>query len=420
MRPVVGFALSPRTADHELSRHVSRNYAAAFDRLGYDSIFVPVGRDAPEGLGALIRSEARILFSHGGWLMSPRRGALLSRLGLRDSTTRQALTEAGKPVMALIADDPFMHWQRDIFANLPSRAGVFFIDPSFIRGIEHWVPSGCTDTVLPCGYLLDGHGPAPTAEKDIDLLFVGSLRDPDEFLRQARADTAAWELASGLIERGLDDHATPLTVHADALRPARDGRADLDDPMVRRALQHANGYIRARWRHAMAVRLALLPATIVTDRMPAVAGAHPRLQVLPPCPFPEMLRLFRRSRACFVSQPPFPGAVNERLIFCWQARCVPVTTPNPRTRQMFEHGRELLFVRTDLEDLEEQAAQALDEAVAEPIRERALEYVYARHTPDGNVRRMLQTMRAHGLLEDDLPIPPGPSLEVPPTPAWRI
>ena len=165
--PRVGIAVAPDLPNYGLSQHLSENYAAAFRRLGFDVLIVAIEPDDPQSVERLLEPDIGLLFSHGGWLMSPQ-GPLGDAIGA-------VLRDADKPMIALIADPPYSPWLPEIFANLPPRAATFLIDPNFARGVSHWTPSGLHPPYLPCGHMLDGHGPVRTRDKTIPLLFVGTL-----------------------------------------------------------------------------------------------------------------------------------------------------------------------------------------------------------------------------------------------------
>src|SRR5690606_36036659 len=116
-------------------------------------------------------------------------------------------------------------------------------------------------------------------------------------------------------------------------------------------------------------------------------------------PFPAMLELLRQARATAVCQPNYLGALNERIVFAMQARCVAIVTTNPRTRQLLADREDLLLVGSEGEGLDAAVAAAQD---AEDIRD-AAEARAAGFTPDGNLRAMLATMVAAGMLDPALP-----------------
>lgn len=411
-KPVVGMWYPPAKS-HEVGHHLTANYAAAFERLGFECLFAPAeGESNLSGQRRLMRSRARLLFNHGGWLMSRSWRRIFGR------QIGEELNRSGKPVLTLVADEPFQDWLVPIFSRMPRRGAVFSIDPTFTHGIGHWVPSGCHAPYLPCGHMLDGHGPVATGDKTIDLLFIGTITDPETVRVEARAKPKVQPLFDALVDRGLHNYATPVAMLASELRPGPRGFVDMDDPDMQETLRYANLFIRSYRRWQLLTRLAHHPATIVTSRPVTLPGAHPDLKALPPCSFLDMLKLTRQSRATVILQPPFPGAVNERIMFSMQARCLVIATPNPRTGQLFTHGEELLFAHGDSNELDAMIDLARDTKVADAIRDRALEVMQARHTPDGNIRYMLGVMAAHGLLDPDLPIPPGSTLDVPPDPAW--
>lgn len=394
-RPRVGLAVAEAPGDYGLSRHLSENYAAAFRRLGWEASVAALRPGDPAPLHRMLGSETDLLFSHGGRLMAPG--------GPLGDGIRTALRAADKPVLILLADPPFSPWLPPILANLPPRTAAFAIDPGFLPGL----PAALAAPYLPCAHLLDGHGPAATRDKDIALLFVGALGDPDAVWRQVpAADRPAFRT---LTEAALAQPDAPLAALAASLLPER-GAAEAG---TRALLHRADLFLRSRRRLAFARRVLRHPAVLVANIDPAQAGAHPGARVLPAQPFPAILALLRRARAVAVCQPNYPGALNERIVFAMQARCVAVATANPRTRQLFADGRELLLVGPEGEGLDAAVAAAQE---AEDIRDAAQARVAADFTPDGNLRAMLAAMMAAGLLDPALPVADGPRLSVPPLP----
>lgn len=404
--PCIGFAVGANLANYGLSRALSENYAAAFRRLGFRTAIVTLAPGERSAVARLLQPDIRLWFSHGGWLMSPT-GPLGDKIAA-------VLRKADKPAIVLAADPPYSAWLPPIFANLPPRAAVFSIDPGFTDGIAHWVPSGLQAPYLPCSHLLDGHARVATEAKTIPLLFVGAVGDLDEVRRLAHRAPSGGTLFDDLVERALASPEMPLFGIAGEVMAAHGRPASMDDPALRHLLHLADLFVRYRHRKAAIDALLRYPVHLVANIDPSGPGRHPGAVVLPAQPFTRMLALMRQARTTVVCQPPYPGAVNERIVFAMQAGCAVITTPTPRTRQVFSHGTHLLFSEFDGSDLDDRIEALVDDSVHRTMCDAGATAVGNRFTPDGNVRYMLQAMQSHGLLDDDLPVPAGPRLVIPP------
>ncbi|MGE4219993.1 MAG: glycosyltransferase [Alphaproteobacteria bacterium] len=396
-RPRVGLAVAEDLHDYGLSRHLSENYAAAFRRLGWEAAAETLRPDDPRPLRRLLAPGTDLLFTHGGRLMAPG-GPLGDGIGA-------ALRAADKPVLMLLADPPFSPWLPPILDRLPPRTAAFAIDPGFLPGL----PAALAAPYLPCAHLLDGHGPAATQDKDIPLLFVGALGDPDAVWRQVpQADKPAFR---ALTEAASAQPDRPLAELAATVLPACGHAAEAGAAAIRDLLHRADLFLRSRRRLAFARRVLRHPAVLVANIDAGLPDMHPEARILPAQPFPAMLALLRRARTAAICQPNYPGALNERIVFAMQARCVAIATANPRTRQLFAEGREILFAGPEGEDLDEAVAAAQD---AEGIRDAAATRVAADFTPDGNLRAMLAAMASARLLDPGLAVAGGPRMTVPP------
>ena len=402
----VGIAVTPRRYDPSgIAGQIARNYGAAFERLGLTPIYVDLATADEAAFGRLRQPDVKLLFSHGGWLFNDQ-----GPLGSRGPALAR---EADKPTIVLIADPPFSWWLPPIFAALPRRAMPFFIDPSFAEGIGHWIPSGAHASYVPCGHTLDGHGPVPTADKDIPALFIGSLQDPNKLYEELKQRPDLLHLIRPIIDAVIDDPFKPL-LHAANEPLAESGRTlNFDKPLARSVLHKIDQFVREHRRARMVNRLLHHDVHIVAHgvaRLPAGA----RATLLPPVHFLGMLNLLRRAKAICVCQPHFPGALNERIVFAMQARCLVIATPNTRTPQLFEHGRHLFLTAPDLSDVDRWVEAARDDSVADPMREAALRQVTERHTPEGNIRHMLRRLGQAGLMDPGVTVPDGPELTMPP------
>jgi Glycosyl transferases group 1 len=396
VKPLVGIAVTPPQYDTvgRYGLHVARNYAAAFARLGFEPVLVELGGGDPTAIGCLLRPQVALLFSHGGWLMTPD--------GPRAPGIRAALNAADKPTIVIIGDAPYVPWLAPIFANLPPRAVPFFVDPSFADGIAHWIASGRSAVCLPVTYLLDSHGPVPTKDKTIPLLFVGKTLDADRFRDDVRT-TRPQLLRSfdALIEANLADLDRPLTQVAAEVLPALGAVFDMDDRDIRQVLYLADRYIRQKRRNTVLDKLFKYPALIVS---PGTAALPPgsKATLLPGRSFPEVLELLRRAAVTVVCQPHYPGALNERIVHAMQARSVVIATPNPRTSQLFLHGRDLFTTAPDVCNIDDLIDTARRPDIAESMRDHAMRRIAEKHRPENMIRHMLTFMASNGLL-DGLP-----------------
>jgi hypothetical protein len=412
VKPVVAIAATPPRHDPRgrYGLQAARNYAAAFARLGFEPVIVELSDSDPAPLGQLLEPRVALLFSHGGWLLDPA-GPLGPDIGA-------TLRRANKPTIVVIGDPVFSPWLPPIFANLPPRAVPFFIDPSFADGIAHWIPSQRSAPTMPAAHLLDGHGPVPTAEKTIPLLFVGATFNANRFHAEVKTKhPTLWSAFAALVEANLADMDRPLTRVAAETLPALGEAFDMDNPRIRDVLYLADMYLRNRQRNLVLDRVVRYPGVIVS---PGLAGLPPgsKATLMPGQPFLKILELLRLARATVVCQPHYPGALNERIVHAMQARCAVIAMPNPRIRQTFLHRQHLLLTSADLSDLDALIADASRLGVAEPMREGASRRIAERYTPDHIIRYMLASMAEGGLL-GEIDVPPGPRLSVPPLPAPR-
>jgi hypothetical protein len=402
----VGVALTPRRHDPVgVTRGLSRNYAAAFARLGFETAVVELSSDDPGPAMRLAQPDIKLILSHSGWLLHP-----TIPYG---EQVHERLRAANKTVMVLIADPPFSPWVSQALDNLPPRGVPFVIDPGFAAHIRHRIPSRLAPPILPAMHRLDGHGPAPTAEKDIPLLFVGTIGAPDKVRTVAGAEPGVLPLFQAVVDAALSEPAKALMAVAGEVLPSLGRAPDMDNALVRRVLFLADMFLRHRRRRQIVEQLGRHRALIVVGGIGRLqAGGH--ATYLPPQPFADTLALLRRARATIVCQPNFGGALNERIVCAMQARALVIATPNARVRQLFEHGRHLFLTASDFTDLDDWIAAAADERRAEPMREAAYGEVSTRFTPEGNIRYMLQVLAENGLLDPDLAVPAGPRLAVPP------
>lgn len=394
-KPTVGIALTPAAFDPSgLARRLAYNYGAAFARLGYEPLYVDLGRIDDQAVGRLLMPDVRLLFNHGGWLFSDR--LTLSA----DCQARLRATET--PCLVLIADPPFYPWLVRLMPRLPPRAMPFYIDPGFAA----WAPRRPSAPYLPCGDTLGEHVPVATRDKTLPAVFIGSVRNDAPILAAIRDYWPVTPALLEIIDALVWDTATPLLT---ALRPILGMVPERLRQM--HLLFDVDVIIRQRRRQAMLCRLADRDVHIFADGLEGLPR-DARATLRPPVPFTGMLEVLRQARILYVCPPNYPGAVNERIIFAMQARCLVVSLPTPRTQQIFHHGRDLFLTAPDQSDLLELDALARDDAVAEPMRDAALDRVSRGFTPDGNLRYMLGRMHAAGLLAE--PPPPGPPLDVPP------
>jgi hypothetical protein len=204
---------------------------------------------------------------------------------------------------------------------MPPRALPFFIDPSFVDGIAHWIPSRRSAAYLPGAHLLDGHGPAATADKTIPLLFVGATFNANRFYGEVKTKHPdLWRPFAALVESNLAAMERPLTQVAAQVLPALGERFDMDDARVRDLLYLADMFLRNRQRNLVLDRVARRPGVIVS---PGLAELPPgsKATLLPGQPFLKTLELLRQTRATVICQPHYPGALNERIVHAPSSPC---------------------------------------------------------------------------------------------------
>ena len=371
----VGIALTPARFDHNgFGSFVARNYAAAFRRLGFEPVFVALGE---QPVAALDAPDIAFVFSHSGWVLA------------------EPGYCARKPVVVLVADPTFSWWVAANLARLPPHAAVFYIDPGFLHGIGHWLGERAHAAYLPCVYASDGPPHRPR-EKSIEVLFVGSLRNPtgviDDIAPRFR------RIVGDLVDVVLFNPYEAFTALARPVFAAHGEDLSLDNVRHRQLLNVVDQFVRFKRREIVVWQLLDHPVTFVTDNLVHQALRHPAARVLPPQDLPRTIELLRRSKSTVVCQPNFSHAVNERIVFAMQSHCGVIATPNARLPNVFGGQRSLVTLAPRLDDvgacLERARASTDDQAL-----DAAYDLVTRRHTADANARMFIATLAGRGLIQ---------------------
>ena len=192
----------------------------------------------------------------------------------------------------------------------------------------------------------------PPSQRDIDILFAGSIVDP-EVLKQT------WHTESPGAARAIDTITEHCVANPGAqidvmletgLSPKDASNVDFMMALFR----YANDYCRAFHRLKLLRALAMgnVPATVYTnqpDLLSELVGPH-HFDIHPPVDFSDLLKLMSQSKIVINSRPNTQG-VSERVPSTMLNGAVSFNDTNNALSQEFKDGREAIFF--DYQNLEE-------------------------------------------------------------------
>ena len=263
--------------------------ADGFAQLGFDPVIVDIRRTGHEDrLLEIIRSRKVAAFiSVSGFGLPPS----------PDSDAVRIFNDVGAPMLGVFLDHPFCLRDRvdlplnNYHATFPAvHAGAFC--ERYIRsgGAFHHLPHGSVERVT-----------KPWVDRDINLLFTGSLFLPPD------AQRAAWRDHGTAVERKLNNIVD--LVWLDLARPLEESvrevlGEDVDFETLLPYMKTVDDYIRNAQRVDAIVALANLQPTVIGPGWEAFADDLPRVRFVGQKTISEALEMTDRSRAIL---NPFPG-----------------------------------------------------------------------------------------------------------------
>lgn len=310
--------------------------------------------------------------------------------------TRPFRGATNKPVICQHGDHPFQQWLGPLVrADFPSKF-LFFNDPASVDFVARLgLARGRCFYSPPC--IFGGDQPAVDQPRDIAVLFVGLLLDPEQARGFLLGEHPDLEPLFDLVNRrGLDESHRPLfDIARDVLRERGD-ELDLTSRKGQVLLHRCDWWIRQQRRRDYLFGVRRHPVTVVAQKAVPWKHMHPDTRFLPPMPLQEVLRLCDRTQAMLVPQPSYPHGLTERILYAMDRRTAVVTNPSPAIRRYFVPSEELLLAAGG-RDVDRQIDKVRDEAARRPMGNRARAAVRRQFMPAQVVAGYLERLRTAGI-----------------------
>lgn len=268
-------------------------------------------------------------------------------------------------------------------------------DPGWIDGAG---PGGRGVMHLPHG------GPPPvtpmptTAEREIDLLFVGNIRPVPAFRDWLNEASGGDPALAGILDRTVERCMTTDIGILDALgtEAAAAGRADM--ALDRRiALAGAvETYVRNRRRIDLLNGLKTVPVTVFGEIDPeALDHAGDNLRRFEPVSYLDVLDRMRSARLVLNVSPSLRNGGHERIFYGLAHGAHVLTDPSRFLVEEAERGLGISFTPYDATEIDAFVAEllAVPDDAADAMRETATAHYAARHSWTERTRGLLAAIR---------------------------
>jgi hypothetical protein len=374
--------------DYYGTHHVSsRLFAAEYLRWGFRPTFLDISNPAH-----LRRAEARVTGGDVAFVHCEQGHGL--NLGRKTGSEESTLLEVHSiPAIAHLRDYPFVPTQLKRLASASSTAVLFHADamgPEIAKslglasGQHHFAPHVYLDYRQPDADALS------SARRDIDVLYVGSYKEPASFREKFRElhPDLVWAY-DDLVNAAIGAFHRPIhrILFQDILSSQTGHELSRDE--ISQLLFHANQFVRYERRRKLFVALARHPVDMVWAGPVPQVPFEVKARVRPAIPLTETLDLLCRSRYMVMALNNFSHGLSERLLSAMARGCVPITQSNALIDQSFRDGEHLVVLQSDLGNLDPIVAQAQSKGEFAAMSSAARARVMDEFSPATRVRQML-------------------------------
>lgn len=215
----------------------------------------------------------------------------------------------------------------------------------------------------------------PIAEKNMELLFFGTLIDPEEFKKRWK-EIFPSEQYQQLIALS-DSYALSSSSFLDFLQE-QEVPHDLW-PKYHFEIDH---YTRMKERAELLYECRNLSLSI-WGKGPFEKFC-PKAKIAPPCSFADAMQLMKQAKALLNSSIRFKNGAHERIFFAMGARCISITGSYPYITKRYQEGEEFIgFHPQKLHGLSDRIQEILrSKEKREEITQKAWEKVIQKDTFD--------------------------------------
>ncbi len=370
----------------------ARHFGAAYRRRGYTPVLIDISQpDANEQVLALC-SDDRLAFIH-----AEQGRALNTPTYLEDGSTPNLFRYLGIPVVSHLRDAPIIPWLRDSMPLAGPGITLFHADRAALPTARAMGGDPDHHRFAPHVFLDAASArdptPAPSADRPIDLLYIGSYSDPDQFETTFLARNPGTEaLLAACIEAALD--AFDSSIEAAIAPCARDfGYPDtVTEPAFVRLAFTISHSVRFRRRARVFRWLLGKPATIVwSGPLPSHAGPV-RAEVRPATRLDQSFALMDQARGMVMALNCFGAALSERLLTAMRRGCLVISHPNALIRETFRPGEDILLFTGDARSFDDALAAAADPGPSLAIAQAGQAAMDDRFSPQTRADEFLQAL----------------------------